>query len=76
MFKLLKKNGIIYVNFKKGTGFEIKDGKYYSFFTREEFEKILDDLDCNIKIIDCFDNMSFSKKHNNLLWINFILQVY
>ncbi len=73
MIRALKKNGIMYITFKKGENHEIKDGKYYSFFTREEFEKILDKLEYNIEIIDCFDNWSFDKKRNDLLWINFIL---
>ena len=41
MIKALKQNGVIFVSFKKGTGYEIKEGKYYNFLVKEEFEKIL-----------------------------------
>ena len=32
MIKSLKVNGIIYTSFKIGTGYEIKEGKYYNYY--------------------------------------------
>ena len=37
MINALKPNGIIYTSFKNGSGYEIKDGKYYNYMTKEEF---------------------------------------
>ena len=58
MIKALKQNGVIFVSFKKGTGYEIKEGKYYNFLVKEEFEKILENLNTNVKIIGYRENIS------------------
>lgn len=36
MIDALKVGGIIYVSFKVGTGYMIKEGKYYNFLTKEK----------------------------------------
>lgn len=33
MINSLKVNGVIYTSFKIGTGYEIKEGKYYNYLT-------------------------------------------
>lgn len=74
MIKALKQNGVIFVSFKKGTGYEIKEGKYYNFLVKEEFEKILGSLNTNVKIIDYRENISNSKRPKASEWSNIILQ--
>lgn len=74
MIKALKQNGVIFVSFKKGTGYEIKEGKYYNFLVKEEFEKILENLNTNVKIIDYRENISNSKRPKASEWSNIILQ--
>lgn len=74
MVKALKQNGIIYTAFKKGKGYEVKEGKYYNFLTREDLEIILDALDQNIKIIDYFETLSSTARPEKVVWSNFILK--
>ena len=74
MIKALKQNGVIFVSFKKGTGYEIKEGKYYNFLVKEEFEKILENLNTNVKIICYRENISNSKRPKASEWSNIILQ--
>ena len=66
---------MIFVSFKKGEGYEIKEGKYYSFMSKEEFQEILKTLNYNLKIIDYFEAMASTKRPNkNRVWANFILK--
>ena len=74
MIKALKQNGVIFVSFKKGTGYEIKEGKYYNFLVKEEFERILENLNTNVKIIGYRENISISKRPKVSEWSNIILQ--
>lgn len=74
MIKALKPNGVIFTAFKKGEGYEIKDGKYYNFLTKEELEKILNGVNKNIKIIDYFETLSSTKRPEKVIWSNYILQ--
>ena len=74
MIKALKQNGVIFVSFKKGTGYEIKEGKYYNFLVKEEFEKILENLNTNVKIIDYRENISNSKRPKASEWSNIFFQ--
>ena len=55
MIKALKVNGIIYTSFKIGEGFEIKEGKYYNYLTKNEMIQILGNLNINVKLIDYFE---------------------
>lgn len=74
MIKALKQNGIIYTAFKKGEGYEIKEGKYYNFLTKEELEKILNNINANVKIIDYFETFSSTKRPEKAIWANYILR--
>lgn len=74
MIKALKPNGVIFTAFKKDEGYEIKEGKYYNFLTKEELEKILNGVNKNIKIIDYFETLSSTKRPEKVIWSNYILQ--
>ena len=74
MVKALKTNGIIFTAFKKGEGYEIKEGKYYNFLTKEELEKVLSNINQNVKIIDYFETLSSTKRPEKVIWSNYILQ--
>lgn len=74
MIKSLKNEGVIYTAFKKGNGYEIKDGKYYNFLTRDELEKIISNLDNNIKIINYFETLSSTKRPDEIVWSNYIIK--
>ena len=41
MINALKVNGVIYTSFKIGTGYEIKEGKYYNYLTKNEMIELL-----------------------------------
>lgn len=76
MIKALKQNGIIYTAFKKGKGYEIKEGKYYNFLTKEELEKILNNINANVKIIDYFETFSSTKRPEKAIWANYTSDLY
>ena len=67
----LKENGYMYVNYKYGNFEGIRDGRYYSDFTMEEIEKIIEQIR-QLKIIEKFiieDELGRGNK-----WINLIMK--
>src|SRR5574344_2336718 len=77
MINALKVNGVIYASFKTGAGYEIKEGKYYNFLTREEMEECLSETGENVKIIDYFETLSSTKRDaQNTIWGNFIIKKF
>ncbi len=74
MVTALKHNGVIYTAFKKGSGYKIKEGKYYNYLTKEELEKLLANLDNNAEIIDYFETLSSTKRPEKDIWANYIIK--
>ncbi len=63
MINALKVNGIIYTSFKIGEGYEVKEGKYYNYLTKEEMELILNTISKNAKMIDYFETLPSTKRN-------------
>ncbi len=77
MINALKTNGIIYTSFKIGTGYEIKENKYYNYLTKDEIIQILDKTRKNVKLIDYFETIpSTKRKAKNTIWGNFIIKKF
>ena len=77
MINALKVNGIIYTCFKIGQGYEIKEGKYYNYLTKNEMIKILQNLNRNVKLIDYFETIPSTKRiAKNTIWGNFIIKKF
>ena len=76
MINALKPNGIIYTSFKNGSGYEIKDGKYYNYMTKEEFEKMLKKLNINAELIDYFETLPSTNRPGaeDTVWGNYIIR--
>ena len=75
MINALKDGGIIYTSFKIGTGYEIKEGKYYNFITKEEMQEVLSKVNSNVRIIDYFETLpSTKRKEASTIWGNFIIK--
>ena len=75
MIKSLKDNGVIYASFKIGTGYEIKEDKYYNYLTKEEMIQLLNKLDDNVKLIDYFETLPSTQRNaQNTIWGNFIIK--
>lgn len=74
MLAALKKNGVIYTCFKKGTGIEIKEGKYYHYLTKEELDDILSKLAIKATIIDYYETNSSVKRPDKPIWNNFLIR--
>lgn len=76
MINALKPNGIIYTSFKNGSGYEIKDGKYYNYMTKEEFEKMLKKLNMNAELIDYFETLPSTNRPGaeDTVWGNYIIR--
>lgn len=78
MINALKPNGIIYTSFKKGSGYEIKDGKYYNYITKEELEEMISKSNLKVKIIDYFETLPSTKRPDSegLIWSNYVMKKY
>lgn len=77
MINALKTNGVIYTSFKIGTGYEIKENKYYNYLTKDEMIQILDKTMKNIKLIDYFETLPSTKRNDqNTIWGNFIIKKF
>lgn len=76
MINAVKKEGIIYTSFKKGNGYEIKEGKYYNFMNKEEMEKLLSTLSPKVEIIDYFESFPTTKRPetSEVIWSNYIIK--
>ena len=73
MTKAIKNRGIIYFSFKKGTGTEIVDGKFYNYMTKEKFESILSNIGLNYEIKEYFETISSTKRPEKCTWVNFVI---
>lgn len=77
MINALKVNGIIYTSFKIGIGYEIKEGKYYNYLTKDEMIKILSKTTPNVKLIDYFETLPSTKRNaKGTIWGNFIIKKF
>lgn len=75
MINALKVNGVIYTSFKIGTAYEIKEGKYYNYLTKNEMIEILNKISKNVKLIDYFETFPSTKRTlKNTVWGNFIIK--
>ena len=78
MIDALKVGGIIYASFKVGTGYMIKEGKYYNFLTKEKMMGLLEKTGKKVKLIDYFENSPIARRtpNSNETWGNYIIQKY
>lgn len=77
MINSLKVNGVIYTSFKMGSGYEIKEGKYYNFLTKNEMEEILNKISKDVELVDYFETLPSTKRNGkNTIWCNFIIKKY
>lgn len=77
MINALKVNGIIYTSFKIGTGYEIKEGKYYNYLTKKEMIELLNKISKTVKLIDYFETFPSTKRNDqNTIWGNFIIKKF
>ena len=78
MIDALKVGGIIYTSFKVGTGYMIKEGKYYNFLTKEKMMGLLEKTGKKVKLVDYFENSPIARRtiNSNETWGNYIIQKY
>lgn len=77
MINSLKINGIIYTSFKIGTGYDIKEGKYYHYLTKNEMLEILNKASKTVELIDYFETFPSTKRiAQNTIWCNFIIKKF
>ncbi len=75
MFNALKDNGIIYISFKVGKGYQIKNNIYYNFLTEKEVVEILEKVDVKVKVIEYFETLPCTKrKQKNIIGGNLIVK--
>ena len=77
MINSLKINGVIYTSFKIGTGYEIKEGKYYNYLTKDEMIQTLNKTGKSVELVDYFETLpSTRRKAENTIWGNFIIKKF
>lgn len=77
MINSLKVNGVIYTSFKIGTGYEIKEGKYYNYLTKDEMIQTLNKTSKSVELVDYFETLpSTRRKAENTIWGNFIIKKF
>lgn len=75
IFNALKEQGVLYISFKIGKGYQIKENKYYNFLTEKELIEILNKLDIKVKIIEYFETLPCTKREQkDIIWGNFIIK--
>ena len=77
MINSLKINGVIYTSFKIGTGYEIKESKYYNYLTKDEMIQTLNKTGKSVELVDYFETLpSTRRKAENTIWGNFIIKKF
>ena len=77
MINSLKVNGVIYTSFKIGVGYEIKEGKYYNYLTKDEMIQTLNKTSKSVELVDYFETLpSTRRKAENTIWGNFIIKKF
>ncbi len=77
MINSLKVNGVIYTSFKIGVGYEIKEGKYYNYLTKDEMIQTLNKTSKSVELVDYFETLPSTRiKAENTIWGNFIIKKF
>jgi len=73
MIEALKIEGIMYISFKDGIGEEIINGRYFKYYTKDEFINIVNSFNA-LKILDVYTTKSTTNINEERTWNNFILK--
>ncbi|QNM15049.1 class I SAM-dependent methyltransferase [Fusobacterium hominis] len=71
-YMALKKDGILYASFKYGNNNYEKDGRYFTCFTEEKIEKIVDLT--NFIVVDMFQTSDVRVGREKEKWLNIVLK--
>ena len=75
MVNALKKDGVMFISFKIGTGYEIKEGRYFNYIKKEDMEKMLSEIVPAVEIIDYFESGQLTKRVNiGVTWCDFVIK--
>ena len=69
--KALKKEGIIYVSFKLGSGERFTDGRYFNDYVKEEITEVFGGQR-EFEIKECFVTEDVRKERKTEMWLNVI----
>lgn len=73
MVRALRKHGIIYTSFKYGTYAGMRNGRYFTDFTEESFEKFLSDIP-NLRMRQMWVTSDVRPGRADEKWLNLILE--
>ena len=73
MIKALKRDGIIYTSFKYGDFEGERNGRYFTDFTEEKFEKFVQNIE-NVKLREEWITSDVRPGRGDEKWLNLILQ--
>ena len=73
MVKALKNNGIIYTSFKYGTHEGIRNGRFFSDFTKESFDEFIRDMD-QMQVVEHWLTCDVRPDREDEKWLNLLLK--
>jgi len=74
LLKALKNEGIIYASFKKGTGEELENELFFSYYSKEELSTVFQQI-AVCKIIKCWETRDIRKTREDQIWINLLVKI-
>lgn len=73
MVKALKNNGIIYTSFKYGTHEGIRNGRFFSDFTKESFDEFIRDMD-QMQVVEHWLTCDVRPDREDEKWLNLLVK--
>lgn len=66
----LRRQGILYASFKRGTGRRIKEGRYFTDHTETSLKKLAENT--GFSVVECFLTGDVRSEYEGQIWVNLI----
>ena len=68
----MKMNGCCYSSYKYGNGTEVREGRYYSHYDEDSFQKMFENIE-GLEIVELWDTLDLKEDGNDEKWLNILL---
>ena len=68
----MKMNGCCYASYKYGNGTEVREGRYYSHYDEDSFQKMFENIK-GLEIVELWDTLDLKEDGNDEKWLNILL---
>jgi SAM-dependent methyltransferase len=69
----MKMNGFCYASYKYGNGTEVREGRYYSHYDEDSFQKMFENIK-GLEIVELWDTLDLKEDGNDEKWLNILLR--